>query len=89
MYKKKNTPGTPHYKDINYMDMVSDRSNYTITNLIYYFLKLGAFGFGGLGDGYLSAGRSRDALRAYQRALQLDPGNTELQTKIAAARAKP
>jgi tetratricopeptide (TPR) repeat protein len=48
----------------------------------------GLFGFGGVGDGYMSAGRPRDALRAYERALQLDPGNTELPNKIAAARAK-
>jgi len=48
----------------------------------------GSFGFGGVGDGYMHAGRARDALRAYQRASQLDPGNLELQNKIAAARAK-
>jgi chromate transporter len=29
------------------MDKISERSNYTITHLIYYFLKLGATGFGG------------------------------------------
>ena len=48
----------------------------------------GLFGFGGVGDGYMNAGRPRDALRAYDRALQLDPGNSELPNKIAAARAK-
>ncbi len=48
----------------------------------------GLFGFGGVGDGYLNAGRPKDALRAYQRALQLDPTNADLPTKIAAARAK-
>jgi len=48
----------------------------------------GMFGFGGVGDGYLNAGRPKDALRAYQRALQLDPTNADLPTKIAAARAK-
>jgi tetratricopeptide (TPR) repeat protein len=48
----------------------------------------GRFGFGGVGDGYMSAGRARDALRAYERALQLDPTNSELPNKIAAARAK-
>jgi tetratricopeptide (TPR) repeat protein len=49
----------------------------------------GLFGFGGVGDGYMNAGRPRDAVRAYERALQLDPGNSELPNKIAAARAKP
>lgn len=48
----------------------------------------GQFGFTGVGDGYMAAGRSRDALRAYQRALELDPANAELPAKIAAARAK-
>jgi tetratricopeptide (TPR) repeat protein len=48
----------------------------------------GVFGFGGVGDGYMKAGRPRDALRAYERALQLDPASTELPNKIAAARAK-
>jgi len=48
----------------------------------------GLFGFGGVGDGYMNAGRPRDALRAYERALQLDPANSELPNKIAAARAK-
>jgi cytochrome c-type biogenesis protein CcmH/NrfG len=36
----------------------------------------------------MNAGRPKDALRAYERALQLDPGNPELPNKIAAARAK-
>jgi tetratricopeptide (TPR) repeat protein len=49
----------------------------------------GAFGFTGVGDAYLSAGRPRDALRAYQRGLQLDPTNSELPGKIAAAQARP
>ncbi|MEK6336028.1 MAG: tetratricopeptide repeat protein [Acidobacteriota bacterium] len=48
----------------------------------------GTFGFGGVGDGYMNAGRPGDAVRAYQRALQLDPNNLELQNKLAAARAK-
>lgn len=48
----------------------------------------GLFGFGGVGDGYMTAGRARDALHAYERALQLDPNNSELPGKIAAARAK-
>jgi len=48
----------------------------------------GAFGFAGVGDGYMKAGRSKDAVRAYSRGLQLDPNSADLQTKIAAARAK-
>jgi len=48
----------------------------------------GAFGFSGVGDGYLNGGRPQEALRAYQRALQLDPNNREVQNKIAAARAR-
>ena len=30
----------------------------------------GNFGFSGVGDGYMKAGRPKDALRAYDRALQ-------------------
>jgi len=48
----------------------------------------GVFGFTGVGDGYMVAGRPHDALRAYQRALQLDPTNPDLPGKIAAARAR-
>jgi tetratricopeptide (TPR) repeat protein len=48
----------------------------------------GAFGFGGVGDGFMSAGRTRDAVRAYDRALQLDPDNADVQQKATAARAK-
>jgi tetratricopeptide (TPR) repeat protein len=48
----------------------------------------GTFGFGGVGDGFANAGRTRDAIRAYDRALQLDPSNTDVQQKLAAARAK-
>jgi tetratricopeptide (TPR) repeat protein len=51
-------------------------------------LLAGTFGFGGVGDGYMKTGRPKDALRAYERALQLDPTNTELPNKIAAARAR-
>ena len=46
----------------------------------------GAFGFEGVGDGYMKMGRTSDALRAYQRALQFDPNNAALQAKIAAAK---
>ncbi len=48
----------------------------------------GAFGFTGVGDGLMNAGKYREAVRAYDRALQLDPGNRDLETKAAAARAK-
>ncbi len=48
----------------------------------------GAFGFAGVGDGFVTAGRMRDAVRAYERALLLDSGNSEIQKKLAAARAK-
>ena len=48
----------------------------------------GAFGFAGVGDGFASAARPKEALRAYDRALQLDPGNADLEAKAAAARAK-
>jgi tetratricopeptide (TPR) repeat protein len=48
----------------------------------------GAFGFGGVGDGFMNTGRTRDAVRAYDRALQLDPNNSDVRQKAAAARAK-
>ena len=48
----------------------------------------GGFGFGGVGDGFMKAGRARDAVRAYDRALQLDPKNADVQQKAAAARTK-
>jgi len=48
----------------------------------------GTFGFGGVGDGYMKAGRAKDAVRAYTRGLQLDPNNAALQTKLSEARAK-
>jgi tetratricopeptide (TPR) repeat protein len=51
-------------------------------------LLAGTFGFGGVGDGYMKTGRPKDALRAYERGLLLDPTNTELPNKIAAARAR-
>ena len=48
----------------------------------------GAFGFMGVGDGFMKAGRPKDAVRAYERALQIDPASSELQTKVTAARAR-
>jgi tetratricopeptide (TPR) repeat protein len=46
----------------------------------------GSYGFGGIGDAYMKAGRKTDAVRAYERAISLDPSNAELQSKLAAAR---
>jgi superkiller protein 3 len=46
----------------------------------------GAFGFEGVGDGYLEAKRRPDAARAYRRALDLDPDNRELQNKVSKVR---
>jgi Flp pilus assembly protein TadD len=46
----------------------------------------GAFGYEGVGDGYMKKNRTSDALRAYQRAQSLDPSNSSLQAKIASAR---
>jgi cytochrome c-type biogenesis protein CcmH/NrfG len=48
----------------------------------------GTFGFGGVGDGFMKGGRTSDAVRAYDRALQLDPNNADVQQKAAAARAR-
>lgn len=45
----------------------------------------GAFGFGGVGDGYLKANKKSSAARAYRRALELDPGNKELAQKLSRA----
>ena len=42
----------------------------------------GAFGFEGVGDGYMKANRRADAMRAYQRGLQLDPTSASLQAKV-------
>lgn len=46
----------------------------------------GSFGLTGVGDGYMKMGRTNDALRVYQLALEWDPNNTELAGKIARAR---
>jgi tetratricopeptide (TPR) repeat protein len=46
----------------------------------------GAFGFEGVGDGYLKLKKKPSAARAYQRALELDPGNRGLEQKLAKAR---
>jgi tetratricopeptide (TPR) repeat protein len=47
----------------------------------------GMFGFEGVGDGYLKSNQKDKAVRAYQRALELDPGNTGAAQKLAKARA--
>jgi tetratricopeptide (TPR) repeat protein len=46
----------------------------------------GAYGFEGVGDGYLKAKKKPSAVRAYKRALELDPGNKQLEEKLAKAR---
>lgn len=48
----------------------------------------GPYGFTGIGDAYMKAGRSKDALRAYQKAQSLDPENQEIKSKIAEARSR-
>ena len=45
----------------------------------------GIYGFEGVGDGYMKAKKKPSAARAYKRALELDPGNKELEQKLAKA----
>jgi superkiller protein 3 len=45
----------------------------------------GDYGFGGVGDGYLKAKKKPSAARAYRRALELDPGNKDLEQKLSKA----
>lgn len=47
----------------------------------------GVFGFEGVGDGYLKSNQKDKAVRAYQRALELDPENNGAAQKLAKARA--
>lgn len=47
----------------------------------------GLFGFEGVGDGYLKARQKENAVRAYQRALELDPANNGAAQKLARAKA--
>lgn len=47
----------------------------------------GLFGFEGVGDGYLKSNEKDKAIRAYQRALELDPNNNGAAQKLAKARA--
>lgn len=46
----------------------------------------GQFGFAGVGDGFLKAKKKPSAARAYKRALELDPGNRELEQKLSRVR---
>jgi tetratricopeptide (TPR) repeat protein/CHASE2 domain-containing sensor protein len=48
-----------------------------------------AYGFGRLGDAYVKAGRTRDAERAYERALSLDPEDSETKDKLSGLRTRP
>jgi superkiller protein 3 len=48
----------------------------------------GDAGLAGVGDAYLRQGDSRNALRAYQKAAEIDPANTTLAGKIADAKAR-
>jgi tetratricopeptide (TPR) repeat protein len=48
----------------------------------------GAFGFEGVGDGYLRSKQKSDAARAYERALELNPGDKELEQKLIKARSR-
>ncbi len=45
----------------------------------------GIYGMEGVGDGYLKAKKKPSAARAYRRALELDPGNKQLEQKLAKA----
>jgi tetratricopeptide (TPR) repeat protein len=48
----------------------------------------GTFGFEGVGDSFMKAKQRQDAARAYQRALELDPGNQVLEQKLSKARSR-
>jgi cytochrome c-type biogenesis protein CcmH/NrfG len=47
----------------------------------------GLYGFEGVGDGYLKSNQKDKAVRAFQRALELDPGNSGAAQKLAKARS--
>jgi len=47
----------------------------------------GVYGFEGVGDGYLKLKQKDKAARAYQRALELDPGNNGAAQKLQRARS--
>jgi predicted negative regulator of RcsB-dependent stress response len=46
----------------------------------------GIYGFEGVGDAYINANQKTKAEKAYQRALELDPGNGVISQKLAKAR---
>jgi tetratricopeptide (TPR) repeat protein len=48
----------------------------------------GNFGCGGVGDEHTRAGRYQDAVRAYEKAVGLDPDSKDLQDKLNKARKK-
>lgn len=48
----------------------------------------GAFGFEGVGDGYMKNKQKSDAARAYQRAIELNPDNKALADKLSKARSR-
>jgi tetratricopeptide (TPR) repeat protein len=48
----------------------------------------GTFGFEGVGDGYVKTKQKENAARAYQRAVELDPGNKSLEQKLSKARSR-
>ena len=48
----------------------------------------GLFGFEGVGDGYTKVKEKANSARAYKRALDLDPGNKNLEQKLAKARSR-
>jgi tetratricopeptide (TPR) repeat protein len=46
----------------------------------------GIYGFEGVGDGFMKTKNKAGAVRAYNRALQLDPANKDIEQKLARAR---
>ena len=48
----------------------------------------GIYGFEGVGDAYMKLKQNESAARAYQRGLQLDPGNKSLEAKLSKSRSR-
>jgi tetratricopeptide (TPR) repeat protein len=48
----------------------------------------GIYGFEGVGDAYMKMQQPDNAARVYQRALELDPGNSGLEQKLSKARSR-